>query len=308
MYKNGKYWYTSLMVKGKRYTASLRTKDKKVALTRVKQVQNELYNQIKNGRDNRKTALSTIKLLHMYQKYKTKKGDWSVSTQRTNKHILNKWYKEGGITSDNTNTIESQSKAINGFFNWARKRYKVNFKNLTIKEGTGRVRTYNKEELTLLFTSKFVCKWGKYNDSVSKGGAPSIIPKRFLMFAYYTGARQGELLNIESIQDGFMIATGKRDRRVIKLTNQAMECIKGIDPKEWNWQPHHITDAFHSYTKELGIENAKFKDLRRTFGLDYLLGGGDIYKLSRLLGHKNIKTTIRHYAPLMSIYVPEFKF
>ena len=67
MYKNGKYWYTSLMVNGKRHTASLRTKDKKIALTRVKQVQNDLYNQIVHGKkDTRKSALSTIKLLKKY--------------------------------------------------------------------------------------------------------------------------------------------------------------------------------------------------------------------------------------------------
>lgn len=309
MHKNGKYWYTSLQVNGKRYFQSLRTKDKKVALTRVKKVQNDLYNQIVHGKkDTRKPALSTIKLLKKYQVYKTKKGDWSLSTQRTNKHVFNKWYREKGISATNKATIKSQSKILNGFFNWSNKRYKVNFKTFAINdyEDQGRIRVFNKEELDLLFYSKEVCMWGEYKDSVSKEGAPSIIPKRFLRFAYYTGARQGELLNIESIQDGFMIAKGKRDRRVIKLTIQAKECVEGINPIEWNWQPHHITNGFGKYKTKLGIEDAKFKDLRRTFGFDYLVQGGDIYKLSRLLGHKDIKTTIKHYAPLMAVHVPEF--
>ena len=301
MYKNGKYWYTSLMVNGKRHTASLRTKDKKIALTRVKQVQNELYNQIKNGKkDTRKTPVSTIKLLKEYQVFKKKNGDWALSTQRTNKHVLNKWYREGEITATNETTIASQSKILNGFFNWCNKRYKVDFKTLSIKDGKGRVRVYNKKELNLLFTSKECFQYGEYEDS--------IIPKCFLEFAYYTGARQGELLNIESIQNGFMIASGKVDRRVIKLTLQAQKSIENVDTTKWRWKPHQITKAFQLYVKKLRIEDAQFKDLRRTFGFEYLLQGGDIYKLSKLLGHKNLKTTITHYAPLMAVHVPDFEF
>ena len=307
MYKNGKYWYTSLQVNGKRIPRSLRTKDKKIALTRIKEVQNELWNEIKNGKtDNRKSALSTIKLLNKYLKYKKDSKEWALTTQRSGKHILNKWYKNGKITSTNESTICSQSKTLNGFFNWANKRYKVNFKLFPIKEGPGRIRVFNKKELNLLFTSKELCMWGKYKKSVSKKGEPSVIPKYFLEFAYYTGARQGELLNIESIQDNFMIACGKRDRRVIKLTSQAKKCIKRKDPIKWNWEEYQITRGFQKYSKKLKIEDAQFKDLRRTFGFDYLIQGGDIYKLSRLLGHKNIKTTINHYAPLMAVHVPEF--
>ena len=295
------------MVNGKRISASLRTKDKKIAKTRVKEVQNELYAQIKQGKDRRKSAISTIKLINRYKLYKKNKGDWSLSTQRTNKHVLGKWYREGGITAQNKSTIASQSKIINGFVNWANKRYKVSFKRLKIKEADGRERTYSKKELDLLFNSKEKCMWGKYEDSVSMDGCPSIIPKSFLKFAYYTGARQGELLNIESVQDGFMIARGKRDRRVIKLTSQAIKVIKGCNIKEWNWKPHHITDAFFNYTKKLNIDNAHFKDLRRTFGLNFLLQGGTMYQLSKLLGHKNLKTTENHYAPLLAIYINNFR-
>lgn len=306
MYKNGKYWHTSLMVNGKRISRSLRTKDKKIAKTRIKEVQNELWDEIKNGSDKRKPAISTIKLVNQYRDYKRKIKAWGLSTQKTNKHVLNKWHKEGGVTAQNKSTIASQSKIVNGFMNWANRRYKVDFKILPIREGDGRERTYSKKELDLLFNSKEKCMWGKYEDSVSMHGCPSVIPKSFLKFAYYTGARQGELLNIESVQDGFMIASGKRDRRVVKLTIQAINVIKNVNIKEWNWEPHHITDAFFNYTKKINIENAHFKDLRRTFGLNFLLQGGTMYQLSKLLGHKNLKTTERHYAPLMAIHVKNF--
>ncbi len=94
----------------------------------------------------------------------------------------------------------------------------------------------------------------------------------------------------------------------LTISGNAKKSIENVDTTKWRWEPYHITQAFGKYTKEIGIEDAMFKDLRRTFGFEYLLQGGDIFKLSKLLGHKNIKTTIRHYAPLMAVHVPDFEF
>ena len=99
-----------------------------------------------------------------------------------------------------------------------------------------------------------------------------------------------------------------KTRGVAKLTLQAQKSIENVDTTKWRWKPHQITKAFQLYVKKLRIEDAQFKDLRRTFGFEYLLQGGDIYKLSKLLGHKNLKTTITHYAPLMAVHVPDFEF
>lgn len=43
----------------------------------------------------------------------------------------------------------------------------------------------------------------------------------------------------------------------------------------------------------------RWHDLRHTFSSHWMIDGGDIFKLSRILGHSNVKVTMRyaHLAP-----------
>ena len=58
--------------------------------------------------------------------------------------------------------------------------------------------------------------------------------------------------------------------------------------------------------RRLGIKNARFHDLRRTFGLNLIKQGMSIYKVSKLLGHKSVRTTEQHYAPLLAVEIEDF--
>jgi integrase len=42
-----------------------------------------------------------------------------------------------------------------------------------------------------------------------------------------------------------------------------------------------------------GIEDFRFHDLRHTFA-SYMMNGGDLYELAKILGHSNIKMTERY--------------
>jgi site-specific recombinase XerD len=42
------------------------------------------------------------------------------------------------------------------------------------------------------------------------------------------------------------------------------------------------------------IENFRFHDLRHTFASSYMMNGGDLYELAKILGHSNIKMTERY--------------
>ena len=67
---------------------------------------------------------------------------------------------------------------------------------------------------------------------------------------------------------------------------------------------------FHRFKEEirkLGIKNARFHDLRRTFGLNLIKQGMSIYKVSKLLGHRSVRTTELHYAPLLTTEIEDFK-
>jgi integrase len=55
-----------------------------------------------------------------------------------------------------------------------------------------------------------------------------------------------------------------------------------------------IKESFASVLKSAGICNFRFHDLRHTFATYSLQNGCDIYNLFRILGHRNIATTMRY--------------
>tara|TARA_X000001382_G_scaffold33511_1_gene22047 strand:- start:2124 stop:3026 length:903 start_codon:yes stop_codon:yes gene_type:complete len=296
MYKNGKIYYTSVTIKKKRIYASLKTTDRKIAKARERQKKIELYKQLTDPFiDKRKDVPSRKKLVEQYIKYK--KSVWAKSTYRTNYYILTATWLRKRPLPKNLSTRESYSRQINAFLNWSNKRYKTNFKKLPNVTGDGRTRVYDDKELELILYSKRRCNYFR-----------QVIDKDLLRLTYATGARQGEILNIQSIHKGYMICIGKRGRRVVKLTKQAQVIADRCNWKSWNWTPDTLQKAFNLYAKKLNIDNAMFKDIRRTFGLNYILNGGMIFQLSKLLGHSKISTTEKHYAPLLAIFVDNFSF
>ena len=98
---------------------------------------------------------------------------------------------------------------------------------------------------------------------------------------------------------------GKTGRRMIKLNAQAQGILRDIDTL-WDYNKDYVSHKFKKEVRRLGIKNARFHDLRRTFGLNLIKQGLSIYKVSKLLGHKSIKTTEQYYAPLMTTDIEDF--
>ena len=63
-----------------------------------------------------------------------------------------------------------------------------------------------------------------------------------------------------------------------------------------------VDRSFKSALKTAGIENFRFHDLRHTFASWYMMNGGDLYELAKILGHANIKMTER-YAKLAKQHI-----
>ena len=66
------------------------------------------------------------------------------------------------------------------------------------------------------------------------------------------------------------------------------------------------TYELNKYILTSHLKNARFHDLRRTFGLNLIKQGMSIYKVSKLLGHKSVRTTEQHYAPLLTVEIEDF--
>ena len=61
-----------------------------------------------------------------------------------------------------------------------------------------------------------------------------------------------------------------------------------------------VAGSFETILNMAGIRDFRFQDLRRTFASWYMMNGGDLYELAKILGHANIKMTER-YAKLRSL-------
>ena len=157
-------------------------------------------------------------------------------------------------------------------------------------KGESRVRTYTAAELKLMFS--------EINDEFFNA---------FVRFAYYTGARSGEIRHIskEKLFSDYIVAYGKTGKRIIKLNNQSQEIIKQLD-ELWDYTKSYVSHKFKKEVRRLGIKNARFHDLRRTFGYNLIKQGRPIYEVSKLLGHSSVTTTERHYAPLLTTEIDDF--
>lgn len=67
-------------------------------------------------------------------------------------------------------------------------------------------------------------------------------------------------------------------------------------------QRQRLEGSFEDLLKRAKIRNFWFHDLRHTFASWYMMNGGDLYELMKLLGHSNIKMTER-YAKLARAHI-----
>ncbi len=125
---------------------------------------------------------------------------------------------------------------------------------------------------------------------------------QFVQFAYYTGAKSGEIRSLtqENILDHSVVVRCKTGHRIVKLNNQAKKVI-GAQDELWNYTKDYVSHKFKKEVRRLGIKNVWFHNLRSTFGLKLIKQDMSIYKVSKLLGHKSVRTTKQHYAPLLTI-------
>lgn len=127
-----------------------------------------------------------------------------------------------------------------------------------------------------------------------------------------TGARRNEVLSAkwEDFQldsNSWVIVRNKQNKRDIKtLSNVAVEFIKSIPkvgdseylfPQAQN-PSNHIINIHHSFTsakKMAGIKkNFTIHDFRHQFATQLARSGVDIALIQKLLGHSNMKTTMRY--------------
>jgi integrase len=281
--QNGIY-QLSIVFQGKRITKSLGTRSKETALSLSKSIERDIYAQLLIGKQ--KKDIPFKELVSKYLKYG---HNWSESTLEINSLKLTNYLRYGFPLNKTTKAMTIR--IINGCNSWGVVQgYLQSYQK--IPGGSNydpRTRVYTKKELDILF----------------QGVTPYHF-NQFIQFAYYSGARIGEIRRISRVDVlyEYMIVDGKSGRRTVKLASQARKILEN-DP-QWDYTKNYVQLTWARNRKRLGLKNARMHDLRRTFGYNLIKQGRPIYEVSKLLGHSSVVTTEKHYAPLMATEIEEF--
>ena len=287
LYKNRGVWYITASYDNQRLTRSLRTKNKQVAKKLKPVVELELLEEL-TGVRTRKRNLSFDEIV---SRYLSAEHNWSARTRELNTYILTAYISGKPLPSHPT-TKAIHTRVINICWNWGMKQGLITkaYKLEGDTKGESRNRVLSGSELKTLLDE---IKDNRFN--------------LFVRFAYYTGARSGEIRSIskENIFDKHIVAYGKSGKRLIKLNTQAKEILDRLD-ELWDYTKDFVSHKFKKEARRLGIPDIRFHDLRRTFGYNIIRQGRPIYEVSKLLGHSSVTTTERHYAPLLATDIDDF--
>lgn len=137
-----------------------------------------------------------------------------------------------------------------------------------------------------------------------------------LLLMIFTGQRKSNVLkiNLSEINNGIWVipatkVKGSKHEIVVPLNSYAKEIIEKrkpfavngylFVPSEKKEPLKDVRKTFISACRNVGIEDCKPHDLRRTMGSWMLMNGTPIEVVSRTLGHTSIQVTERVYAHLL---------
>ena len=282
-------YYLAVTFQNSRITRSLGTRCYETAKKVTPQMEKQILSELINGASEKKPQ--TISFNNLVERYLQYQGhDWANSTRKRNKELLNKYLVNG--LPDNSTTKAMTIRVINSCNNWGSKHGLIK-KPIKLEGGSKwetRNRVLSDSELKTLLDN---LRYNHFN--------------LFVRFAYYTGARSGEIRSIsrENIFSNHIVAYGKSGKRLIKLNHQAQEILDGLD-ELWDYSKDFVSHKFKKEARRLGIPDIRFHDLRRTFGYNLIRQGRPIYEVSKLLGHSSVTTTEHHYAPLLATEIDDF--
>jgi integrase len=147
--------------------------------------------------------------------------------------------------------------------------------------------------------------------------ACSLHLKPIVITALNTGMRKSEILFLEwekhiDLKHGFILLdiTKSGERREIPINQTLKNTLNGLirrldipyvfyNPITEKPYRKDLKKSFNTALRKGGIKDFRFHDLRHTFASHLIMAGIDLTTVSRLLGHKDIKMTLRysHLAP-----------
>lgn len=314
-------WWMSFTVNGKLYRKSTETDDKELA----KRILKSIEGKIAEGKwfpDSRE-KLADFSFRELAEKYKMwvngrqKSAVWkgyvikqlvqefgSVTLNQFSTHMLEHFQTKRLKKGNKPATVNRLIAVISHMFTKAVD-WKIMYKHIAqdinvkmLPEHNRRLRYLSKEECQALIDSS----------------EPHLKP--IVITAVNTGMRRGEILGLRwdrhiDLKHGFILLdnTKNGERRLIPINQTVKALLLGltrrIDVPYVFYDPatgKHYKDlkkSFSTACRKAGIRDFHFHDLRHTFASHLVMAGVDLTTVRDLLGHKDIKMTLRyaHLAP-----------
>jgi integrase len=316
-------WWLSFSANGKRYRKSAETEDKYLARRILKSIEGkiaegkwfpeartketeynfrELAERYSAWAEGRQKAYARWKF-YIIKQLTGRFGDMMI-LNRFNTHMLEQFQSERLKKGNKPATVNRLIAVISHMFTKAvdwNMMDKGVVTAITVKmlpENNKRLRYLSQEECTALVNA---CEFHL---------------KPIVIAALNTGCRKSEILALRwdthiDLKHGFILLdktkNGERREIPINATLKAVfqELTRGIDIPyvffdRTTGKPYKdVKRSFPSACKKAGIKDFRFHDLRHTFASHLVMAGVDLTTVKELLGHKDIKMTLRyaHLAP-----------
>lgn len=321
LFKRGKVWWMDFTSSGKRIRRSLETEDRRIA----ERIYAKVVTEIVEGRYFERIPGEMITFSEMMERYieeiTPKKVCPEKEILRVNRHLIPFFgsYFLSQITP----------KLINAY---KQKRYSQGVKPDTINRELSIMRhafTVAVKEWEWLKESPFKKvseekgkvkreRWLSFEEEERLLSSSPDWLRDFITFAAWTGMRLGNIISLKWDQVDmhkrliYIGGTGQRRTKnrepvVIPMNQKVFELLKRrarvrrIDtdlvftsPTGRPLEPSNLRRSFREVLRKAGIKDLRIHDLRHTYGTRLAQAGVDLFTISRLLGHKDIRTTQRY--------------
>ena len=317
LYKRGQVWWMSFSYKGEQKRFSTEATDKKVA----EKIYHKVMTQVAEGKwleklpeEDKMFKEMMDKYLTEYSIYKTPSGhlrDKGIA-KRLNAYFGNPLLKDvTPSTITDYKSFRKKEKACPATIERELGLLKRAF-NLAVREWEW----CRDNPVSRVSRERFNNQVERWLSPEEESRLLAVCPewlKDIIIFAMNTGMRQGEILGIEwSHVDLFrktatVMRSKNGERRTIPLNQSALEVLKSKAKVRHIMSSYVFTSkigtridqanllkAFYKTLEKAKIENFRFHDLRHTFATRLVQAGIDLYKVAKLLGHKDIRMTQRY--------------
>lgn len=201
-------------------------------------------------------------------------------------------------TNSNANSINARLRGVRTFLNYCYEMEYINkVKVPMLKVDKEQKEPYTKEEIAKLLSLSKNPRFTEY--------------RNYCMVATFiaTGIRLNTLINLKvediDLETNTIKLTTTKNRKVqylpmpTKLAVILSRYIKRVNPTTYLFESRQgtqltddaIKNAIAKYNRSKGVEKTSIHLFRHTFAKNYLLNGGDVFKLQKMLGHSTLDIT-----------------